>query len=205
MSDIELHEPDHFYNFIPKAEGVLARLEKQAVEEDVPIVGPVMARILYILAKTTGAKRILELGTATGYSAIFLGKAAQENGGKVVTMEWDPETAAVAAKNIEEAGYTDVVQVAVGDARENMKTYSPGSFDMIFNDVEKEYYTELLKPTLELLRPGGLMLLDNTAFKTAGDFLEVSFEHPQLETVHLYGLFPNHDPDYDALTICMKK
>lgn len=204
MGHPKLFEPARFYDFIPRSGGVLDRLEKEAKSEDIPIIGPVLGRLLYILARSQNAKKILELGTATGYSAIWLGRAVVASKGKVITVEWDEATAERARANLQEAGLSKAVTVKQGDARELLSSLK-GPFDLIFLDVEKEMYSSLLDGAVKLLRPWGIMVFDNTAFTTGRDFLERSFNHKDLETVHLYGLFPDHEPDFDAITVCMKK
>lgn len=204
MGHPDLFKPERFYDFIPRSGGVLERLEKEAKKEDIPIIGPVLGRLLYILARSMGAKKVLELGTATGYSAIWLGRAVAPSKGKVLTVEWDKATAKRAEGNIKEADLSKVVTVRQGDARKVLSSLK-GPYDLIFLDVEKEMYSSLLDGAAKLLRPWGLLVFDNTAFTTGGDFLDRSFNHHDLETVHLYGLFPDHEPDYDAITVCMKK
>jgi caffeoyl-CoA O-methyltransferase len=204
MGHPELFKPERFYDFIPQSGGVRGRLEKEAKKEDIPIIGPVLGRLLYILARSMGAKKVLELGTATGYSAIWLGSAVSKSKGKVLTVEWDRSTAERAKGNIKEAGLSKVVSVRQGDARKLLPSLK-GPFDLIFLDVEKEMYSSLLDGAARLLRPWGLLVFDNTAFTTGGDFLERAFNHKALETVHLYGLFPDHEPDHDAITVCLKK
>jgi len=207
MGQPELFEAEHFRRFAAHQGGsVLERLEREAEEKDVPIIGPVLGKLLYLLARATAAKRVLELGSATGYSAIWLAKAVKTFGGKVVTIEWDPEMAKTARQSIEEAGHAEEVTVLQGDAATilgSLKKEEP--FDFIFCDIEKEMYSEVLDPCVDVLRQGGFMLFDNTAFKSGGDFLECSYTHPLLETAHLYGFFPDHNPDFDAITFCVKK
>ncbi len=204
MKPPELFGPERFYDFIPRSGGVLSRLEKEAKKEDIPIIGPVLGRLLYILARSMGAKQVLELGTATGYSAIWLGTAVAPLKGKVLTVEWDEATAERARSNLQEAGLSKVVTVKQGDARKLLSSLK-GPYDFIFLDVEKEQYLSLLDGAAKALRLWGLLVFDNTAFKSGGAFLERSFDHPALETVHLYGLFPDHEPDFDAITVCMRK
>jgi caffeoyl-CoA O-methyltransferase len=204
MGHPKLFSPERFYDFIPRSGGILSRLENEAKNEDIPIIGPVLGRLLYILARSMDAKKVLELGTATGYSAIWLGSAVAQMRGKVITVEWDKATAKRAMTNLQDAGLAKVVTVKQGDARKLLSSFK-GPFDLIFLDVEKEQYSSLLDGAVKALRPFGVLVFDNTAFTTGGDFLDRSFKHKDLETVHLYGLFPDHEPDYDAITICMKK
>jgi caffeoyl-CoA O-methyltransferase len=204
MGHPKLFKPERFYDFIPRSGGILGRLEKEAKKEAIPIIGPVLGRLLYILARSMGAKKVLELGAATGYSAIWLGTAVAPSKGQVITVEWDKATAERARSNIKAAKLSKVVTVKQGDARKLLSSLK-GPYDLIFLDVEKEQYSSLLDGAVKSLRTGGLLVFDNTAFTTSGDFLERSFNHPSLETVHLYGLFPDHEPNFDAITICMKK
>ena len=207
MGKPELFDMEHFRQFNPAGEtAVLARLEQEAMDEGINIIGPLLALLLYQLTRVTGAKRVLELGTATGYSAIWFGKALERVGGQLITMEWDPKTAEAAQRNIAEAALSDHVTVLKGDAMELLKELKGGEpFDLIFNDIEKEMYSDTLDPCVELLAADGLMVFDNTAFKSGGDFLERSYNHPKLETVHLFGFFPDHEPDLDAVSFMVKK
>ena len=104
MSSVVSDPETYFRALIPDRSDLLRRLEAEADREAIPIVGPVVGLLLYILARSIGARRILELGTATGYSAIFLAEACRESGGKVITLEADPAMAARARRNAEAAG-----------------------------------------------------------------------------------------------------
>ena len=92
----------------------------EAQAEGIPIVGPVVGELLFILARTTGAANILELGTATGYSALHLARGCQPAGGRVVTLEWDEAMAARARANFARAGLAQQIEVRVGDALQLM-------------------------------------------------------------------------------------
>ena len=205
MTSSDTYDAEYFRRFTPRETGVLAELEKEAVEKDVPIVGPVVGKMLWLTAKIMKAERILELGTATGYSAIWMARALSETGGKLTTIEWDAETIERAKGNIAEAGYADTVEVLQGNAAEMLSSFEPDTFDMIFQDIDMEMYLELLDNCARVLKPGGLMFFDNTAFKTAGNFLENSLKHPDLDGVHLYAFLPEHAPDWDGLTLLTKK
>lgn len=207
MTEPELHPPEVFKQYSPETEGILHDLEKKAQEEDIPIIGPHVGKILNLLINISGACRILELGTANAYSTIWMAQALDNHEVKeIITLEWDPEMATEARKNIDRAGYSGLVEVVQGDARDYLSSLKESEkFDLVFLDVEKEYYSDLLDPVIHMTRPGGLLVFDNTAFRSAGDFLRRSYDHPQLETIHLYGFYPDHNPDFDALTLCVKK
>jgi predicted O-methyltransferase YrrM len=205
MTEPEVFEAEHFRQFTPSEKGILADLEKEAKEKDIPIVGPFVGKVLWTLVKLIKAKRVLELGTATGYSAIWIAKALSETGGELITVEWDKELAKQARANIERAGLPCGVKVISGNAQNLLSEFEANHFDMIFQDVEKEMYLELLDQCARVLRPGGLIVFDNTAFKTAGDFLSESLEHPDLDGFHIWGFLPGHGPEYDGLTFLIKR
>lgn len=205
MSIPELYEAEHFRHYTPREKGVLEKLEKEARKENIPIVGPLVGKMLWVLTRITRARNVLELGTATGYSAIWIAGALRETGGKLVTIEWDNNIAEQARKNIEDAGYSDNVEVLIGNAAELLEGFEQNYFDLVFQDIEKELYLDLLNPCTDVLRPGGLLFFDNTAFKTAGEFLSESLKHPELDGFHLYSFLPEHEPEFDGLTFLIKK
>ena len=120
----------YFRGLVPPRDDLLLELEQEAARESIPIVGPVVGQLLFILARATGAARILELGTATGYSGIFLGRAGAKNQGRVVTLEHDEALAARARANLARAGLSEVVEVRVGEALKLMAEMS-GPFDLV--------------------------------------------------------------------------
>lgn len=205
MSEPDVYDVEHFRKFTPQRKGILAELEKHAKERDIPIIGPYVGNILNFFVRLISAKRVLELGTATGYSAIWIAEALSETGGELVTIEWDKDMAEASRKNIQKAGLYCPVKVISGDAKDLLLKFEPNHFDMIFQDVEKEMYLELLGPCARVLKEGGLMVCDNTAFKTAGDFLEKSLEHPDFHGFHLWAFLPGHGPEYDGLTFLLKR
>ena len=199
----ETFPPEHFVKLLMRDGGVLDALEEDSVKRGVNIVGPSVGTLLYILSKAIGARRILELGTANGYSTIWLARALPE-GGKIVTLEWGQEWADEAKGHFEKAGVADRIEVIVGDALEKMKAMDV-PFDLVFQDIEKEMYTAALPECVRLLRPGGLLVCDNVAFTSSGDYNEVLAGHPELETSFVYGNFHHHAPDEDAVSISVKK
>lgn len=144
---------------MPPRDQVLQSMEAFAEEWDVPIVGPRVGTLLMILAAQTHASRILELGTAIGYSAIWLARGMAA-GGRVVTIEAREEMAQRARENLRRAGLLDVVDVRVGMAVDVLLDLK-GSYDVIFNDIDKEGYPQVLPRLKAILRPGGLLITDN--------------------------------------------
>jgi caffeoyl-CoA O-methyltransferase len=124
-------------------------------------VSPNQGRLMQLLVATAGARRILEIGTLGGYSAIHLARALPEDG-KLISLEIDEHHADVARNNLERAGLSGIVEVRVGDAHELMADLVEGPFDVVFIDADKEGYPGYLDASLRLVRPGSLILGDNT-------------------------------------------
>jgi len=142
-----------------RGDAALMAVEKQGMKDDWPIVGAAEGSFLHILARSVRAKRILELGTAIGYSGTWLARALAD-GGELVTVEHDAETAALAQKNFEKTGVAPKVRILVGSADRILRDLK-GPFDFIFNDIDKAGYPAVLEPCIERLRIGGLLVTDN--------------------------------------------
>ncbi len=122
-------------------------------------VSPSEGKLLHLLARAIGARRILELGTLAGYSTIWLARALPPDG-RLVTLEADPETAAVARANIAAAGLEGVVDLRVGPALETLPLLD-GSFDLVFLDADKAENADYLSFALALSRAGTVIVADN--------------------------------------------
>ena len=324
MEPIATHPPETFREVTPRGSPFLRELERSSMDAGIPIVGPHIGAFLYLLVRAIRPRRILELGTANGYSTIWMamaledagpagemkavlpgdgptarkgpgvvvgqgagqgngqmarggtgadmvegngqhagqgtgdgtgqgtrqdagqgtaqgsgqgngqmtqGGAGQDTGQgtgqgaaggdgpstasqdpdignpapSILSIEWDPDMAAQAALNIGKAGYEQRVELRVADARQAVTTLAAGSYDLVFVDVEKEHYSELLDPVITLLRPGGLLFFDNTAFVSAGDFLRRAAAHHGILPFHFYGFMPFHGPEWDAVTLAVKR
>jgi predicted O-methyltransferase YrrM len=193
----------YFRGFIPPRDELLIELEQEAQHEHIPIVGPVVGEFLYILAKALNCKAILEMGTATGYSSIYLARGISTPGGTLTTIERDEAMAARAKENIFKAGCADRVEVRVGEVSEVMETLE-GPYDLIFMDIEKEDYQKALSGCQTLLRLGGLLVVDNVAFSGASEFNQTIFTDSHWRCVHFYALLPNHSPEKDGLTLAVR-
>ena len=127
-------------------------------------VSPNEGRLLQLLVEIAGARRILEIGTLGGYSAIHFARALPDDGA-LISLEIDEHHAKVARNNVERAGLSDKVEIRVGDAHELLATLiedDEGPFDIIFIDADKESYPDYLDSSLVLTRAGSLILGDNT-------------------------------------------
>jgi caffeoyl-CoA O-methyltransferase len=140
-------------------------------------------RFLRLMIATSGAKRALEIGGASGYSAIWMGMALRETGGSLVTIEYDTERAQELTDNVRRAGLAGVVQVVGGDAFEAIPRLG-GTFDFVFLDAWKKDYKRFFDLVYPRLDAAGLFIAHNVVNKKSemGDFLEVIHGHPSLWT-----------------------
>src|SRR5467141_506267 len=150
----------YIYSILPARDAALAEMERYARRRDIPIVGPAVGRLMALLVHVSGAKRIFEMGSAIGYSTIWLARAAGPKG-KVIYTDGDPEKARLARDYFRRAGGAKRIEVRVGNAQELVRK-APGTFDLIFNDVDKHQYPDALHAALPKLRRGGLFITDNT-------------------------------------------
>ena len=193
----------YFRKLIYPRDELLLQLEAEAARENIPIIGPVVGELLYILAKVTGAGQILELGTATGYSAIFLARGCEAVGGKVITLENDPVMAERAQNNIRTAGVEKSVDIVMVDALAAIAEMNR-LFDLVFIDIEKEDYIRALPHLYRLLRPGGLLVADNVSYKGADTFNQAIIADPRWRSVNLYAFLPLHSPEKDAVCLAVR-
>ena len=150
---------EYLYSMLPPRDQVLSEIEAEAAKRDIPIVGPVVGRILHQLAIIIGARTVFEMGSAVGYSTIWWARAVGKDG-RVFYTDGDRNNAAEARKYFERAAVADRIHVAVGDALELLSEQKQ-EFDIIFNDVDKEDYPRVLRLVAPRLRKGGLFITDN--------------------------------------------
>ncbi|MDO0929809.1 class I SAM-dependent methyltransferase [Streptomyces sp. TG1A-8] len=124
-------------------------------------------QLLSLLVRLTDAARVLEIGTFTGYSTLCMARALSP-GGQVVTCELNPKWIEIAASYWDRAGVSDRIDARVGDAHDTLaglhEEHGEGGFDLAFVDADKAHYPEYYETCLHLVRPGGLIVLDNTLF-----------------------------------------
>jgi caffeoyl-CoA O-methyltransferase len=203
MSRMIADPEGYFRQFVPSRDSLLLELEEEAGQEGIPIVGPVVGELLYILVRASGAMQILELGTATGYSAIYLARACDEFNGRVLTLENDASMADRARANFEKAGLAHRIEIRMGDAIEEIANMST-PFDFMFMDIDKEDYVTVLPHCARLLKRGGLLVADNVGFRAAEGFNRTISGNPQWRTVHLLSLLPFHSPEKDGLCLALR-
>jgi caffeoyl-CoA O-methyltransferase len=176
---------EYLYFLLPEREGVLLDMEAHAEREGVPIIGPLAGQFLYTVALATRAKEMLDVGTAIGYSAMWLSLAARRNEGRVVTIERDPARASWAEAYLRQAGLSGICALRRGDALTLMRGMQE-SFDLIFLDVLTQFdrpgtALELLDLCVTILRPGGLLMSDNAL--RSGRVLEPAGAEPSTQGI----------------------
>ena len=150
---------EYMLSILPSRDSVLQEMEEQAAKRDIPIVGPAVGRVLYQYARLINAKKVFELGSAIGYSTLWFARAVGADG-EVFYTDADPKNADEASGYFRRAGVAERIHVGVGDALEQLAQRKK-EFDIIFNDVDKEYYPRVLDLAPKHLRHGGLFITDN--------------------------------------------
>lgn len=139
-------------------------------------------RVLRQLTEALGAKRVVEIGTSSGYSTIWLAMAVRSTGGKVITHEIDPAKVKIASANFKQAGVDDLITIVEGDAHETIKQLKE-PIDVVFLDAEKKGYVDYLEKLLPRVRPGGL-IFGHDMHRPMPDpcYLEAITQNPDLDT-----------------------
>jgi predicted O-methyltransferase YrrM len=175
-----------------------------AVLEEIPGSGRVYAnvpmsdgRMLRLLTEAAGAKHVVEIGTSTGYSGLWLCLALEGTGGKLTTFEIDPGRAATAREHFRKAGVEPMVTLVEGNAHDAV-TRLKGPIDVVFIDADKSGYVDYLNKLLPLVRPGGLILAHNVSPSGGGSgYVSAVTTNPDLETVFYM--------DGNGLSVTLKK
>lgn len=154
---------DYIRNTLRQSEGLLKELEQFAKEQHVPIITPEVAQLLIVLGKLIKPVRILEVGTAIGYSSILLAGILAP-GGRIDTIERQEEMIIKARENIKKAGLENTISIIAGDAEEVLRCLDK-QYDMVFLDAAKGQYPEFLPECLRMLKNGGLLVSDNVLYK----------------------------------------
>ncbi len=202
-------------DLLPPRDPLLADLETQARAERIPICGPHVGSLLALLIRLARPSRVLEVGTAIGYSAIWMGRALREYGGQLQTIELRPERIEQAQANLFRAELSDAVEVLPGVALEVLPTLKGTLYGVIFLDAVKTEYPAYFELSLSLLAEGGLLVSDNALLggQVAPDAAEgywptadrdgvrrynsLAFSHPALDSIIL--------PLRDGLTLSLKR
>ncbi|HEY8875233.1 MAG TPA: O-methyltransferase [Desulfosporosinus sp.] len=143
---------------------LLQEMEQQALKETIPVVTPMVGNFLNLLVHMGKAQAILEIGTAIGYSTIWLGRAAESTGGHVTTIDMNKDRRTRALKYFERAGLQNCITALEGDARKILPTLET-KFDFVFIDAAKGEYLEYLNLIYPLIAPEGVLVVDNVLFR----------------------------------------
>lgn len=188
---------------------VRREMEALAEKRRFPIVGPLVGRSLMVLTRAIGARRVFELGSGYGYSALHFARAVGP-GGEVHCTDSDPENVRLAEEFLRKAGVWDRVTYHTGEATEALRAEG-GTWDIVYNDIDKEGYPEVVDLAFERLRPGGLFITDNVLWSgrvlegqddgrpaTRGvvEFTRRLFEHP--------GFLTAIDPTRDGVAVALR-
>lgn len=194
---------------------ILTRIEREAHKDNVPIIRKEMESFLKVMLSIKRPTKILELGTAIGYSAILMSECIDREA-KIITIENYEKRIPIAKENIRLAGKSEVIELLEGDALEIMPTLEANQFDFVFMDAAKAQYIHFLPEVLRLMKKGAVLITDNilqegdliqskyvvrrrdrTIHKRMREYLEVVKKHPELETSIV--------PIGDGITISVKK
>ncbi len=156
---------DYIRSLLPEREGIFSEIEQAAVKEEsyVPIVEPETAQLLRLFIDMLKPRRILEIGTAVGYSAMLMAAHAGGNT-HITTIERYEKAAAAAAENFRRAGFSKQITLLEGDAGEILPDLS-GEYEMVFLDGAKGQYPSFLPHITRLLKAGGVLISDNVLYK----------------------------------------
>lgn len=198
----------YLYGLLPSRDPVLREIEALARQRSIPIIGPAVGRLLALVVEISGAKRIFEMGSAVGYSTIWLARAAGP-GGEVYYTDGDPENARRAREYFRRAGVAGRIRILVGDAVRLIDDV-PGKFDLIFNDVNKHQYPAAFRKAVPRLRRGGLLLADNALWfgrvtRKATDRATRGVQTFNRLIYSSKGLFPVIVPLRDGVAVCRKR
>jgi caffeoyl-CoA O-methyltransferase len=207
-------EPEAYVEDLLAEDEVLQRVRQRSTEAGLPPISvrPVYARLLTLLVAASGARRVLEIGTLGGYSALCMARGLGSEG-RVLSLEINEAHARVAENNLREAGFGDRVEIRVGDAHQSLRALEqePERFDFCFIDADKESYPAYLESALRLAAPGALIAADNALYhgraldpqdgtaaaRAVRAFNRTLMSHPRLTAVIL--------PAFDGLALARVK
>lgn len=196
---------------VPPRDAEMMAMEEIAAKTKFPIIGPASGHLCYLVARMIGAKRIFELGSGYGYSTAWFAKAVKENGGgEVFHVVWDAELSRRARTHLAKLGLDAVVTFRESEAVQALRE-TEGSFDLIFNDIDKQDYPASLEIIESKLRPGGVLIIDNMLW--SGQIFDKTDTSPATEGVREFTRRITHDPRWitgllpvrDGVIVAMKK
>jgi len=188
--------------FVP-ADPVLSGTLQSTADAGMPEIqiSPCQGKLLYLLAKLRGARRILELGTLAGYSTIWLARALPEEG-RLISLEYSPDHASVARANLKRAGLESKTEVIVGPAIDSLavlESRGEAPFDVVFIDADKPGYSAYLKAVLRLSKPGTLIMADNLV--RGGAVLDANSDDELVQGVRAFNAALGAEPRVESIVL----
>ena len=202
---------EYLKSLIPERDPEMLVMEKYAEEHDFPIIGPAAGYNCYQIARMIQAKSIFEMGSGYGYSTAWFAKAVKENGGgQVHHTVWDEKLSKMAASHLSRLGYEGMIKFHMAEAVETLRNM-PGTFDIIFNDIDKEAYPSTLPIIKAKLKPGGVLIIDNMLW--GGRIFDQTEKSSSTEGVREFTKIITTDPDWivslipvrDGMIVAYKK
>ncbi len=181
---------------VPPRTVELREMEEFATRTDFPIIGPAAGYFCYLMTRLTGARSVFEMGSGYGYSTAWFARAVAENGGGTVHhVVWDAELSNRARRHLAASGLERLVRFHVGEAVEVL-SQEKGTFDIIFNDIDKKGYPASLPVVASHLRRGGLLITDNLLWH--GRILDEADQSPDTLGIREFTRMVTSSPDWTA-------
>ncbi len=202
---------DYLTGLVPPRPEEMQVMEAYAEANDFPIIGPAAGYVCYQITRMIGAQKVFEMGSGYGYSTAWFARAVQENGGGVVHhVVWDAKLSSMAREHLGKLGFGKIVKYHIAEAIQNLSG-TPGPFDLIFNDIDKEAYPESLPLIKEKLRSGGVLIIDNMLWH--GQVFDEKDHQTTTDAVRNFTAAITTDPDWivtlapvrDGMIVAYKK
>lgn len=185
---------DYLTSLVPPRDAEMQGMEEYAAKNNFPAIGAACGYYCYQLARMIRATSVFELGSGYGYSTAWFAKAVRENGGGVVHHTvWDDTLSAMAKEHLSKLGYDDLVEYHNAEAVATLRK-TPGTFDIIFNDIDKEGYPDSLPVIKGKLRSGGLLIIDNMIWH--GQILDPNDHEKTTEAIRRFTRDVTTDSDW---------
>ena len=196
-SELKLGDVTRYLDsLVPARASQLEAMEQEAARTRFPIIGPASGQFCYLIARLIGAHAVFELGSGFGYSTAWFARAVKENGGGIVHhVVWDSQLSSRAREHLATLELSDMVQYHEGEAVTTLAD-TPGSFDLIFNDIDKAGYPASLAVIKRKLRPGGVLIVDNMLW--GGRILDPEDQTPDTQGVRELTRLIVNDPAWTA-------
>jgi caffeoyl-CoA O-methyltransferase len=201
MEEITSSDLDRYIrDLLPPRDPVIAEMEREAQERNIPIVGPAVATLLATLAQAIGARRVFEMGSAIGYSTAFFARAVGP-GGRVFYTDGSPDNAREARGYLSRLALLDRVEILTGEAV-SLLTATSGLFDVVFIDIDKDGYPRALEAAAPRVRAGGLLLADNVLW--SGRVVDEGVRDAATEGIRAFNRALFARPDFTSVIVPLR-